>query len=66
MSHAIGIRIFGSIVGVTGFVALGLHVSWWAAFGVLLMIFGNNLEKRAEGLEAIDRRIRRQQNFGVE
>lgn len=37
------LAILEMVIGVGGFVLLGLTVSWWGAVGVYLMIFGNNI-----------------------
>lgn len=38
-------RIFGAVVGLGGFIIVGLTGNWLLALGVLVMIWGNNMER---------------------
>ena len=45
MSRADIFRISGAIVGIAGFIIVGIWANWLVAIGIFLMLFGNNLEK---------------------
>lgn len=32
--------------GIGGAILIGMTTSWWAALGVFLMLFGNNIDRR--------------------
>ena len=39
------LELVGSLVGIAGFVILGMTVGWLAALGVFIMLWGNNIER---------------------
>lgn len=38
-------RLLGSLIGIAGFVLLVVALGWAVGIGVLLMIWGNNIER---------------------
>jgi hypothetical protein len=44
MNYKTKIRILGASIGFAGFFMVGEYVNYWASFGVVLMMWGNNLE----------------------
>jgi hypothetical protein len=47
MSNKAMVQAFGVVAGITGFCLIGMESSWWIAIGVLVMLTGNNAERRA-------------------
>lgn len=47
MSAKVKLQIFGALSSITGFCVIGYLSSWWVAIGVFIMLFGNNVERRA-------------------
>lgn len=47
MTVRLALRLIGSALGIAGLMTLGFMVSWWAALGAFLMLFGSNIERDA-------------------
>ena len=51
MSRLTRYNWYALILVVLGILLIGLFASWWAALGVFLLVFGNNIELSSEELE---------------
>lgn len=47
-------RIIGAVIAIVGFIVVGLAANWFAAFGLFLFVWGNNIEISSRGKEVED------------